>query len=242
MNQFSRREAARVVGLGAAMIAAGSGKAATLRINEGYALDHVVWTVPDLEEGVALIAELTGVKPVSGGHGLNRTQPHNALISLGGGSYLEIFSPLRAFGEGGKWTDLVADGRPHVASHAFRVEDRFKKLLSAFPVSGISHTPAKAMGRVRPDGGRLDWELIHLEGSALPVLPFFIDWLGSKPHPSLSSPQGVTIKRFEVVHPQAEEIRRIYKALGVTTPVIHGDKPSVNLELRGLKGTVLLSS
>ena len=241
MTDFSRRDATRLLGLGAALLASGGVEAAGT--NKRFELDHIVWAVPDLDEGVALITELTGVAPVSGGIAPGRTAPHNALLALGGGSYLEVFSPTRATGNGGKWGELITDGKPHVASYALRVEDHFAALLGAFPVKGVAHSDPRPMGRVRPDGGKLNWELVHLIDTPLaPVLPFFIDWLGSKPHPSESSPRGITIDRIEVAHPQADELVRIHRALGIETPVLRGDKPAIHLLLNAPKGKVWLST
>ena len=55
-------------------------------------IDHIVIGIHDLEKGIASIEDLTGVKPVYGGaHPSLGT--HNALISLGNRTYLEILAP-----------------------------------------------------------------------------------------------------------------------------------------------------
>src|SRR4051812_44631863 len=55
-------------------------------------LDHIVVAIRDLDEGIAEFARLTGVTASVGGQHPGRgTQ--NALVSLGGGSYLEIIAP-----------------------------------------------------------------------------------------------------------------------------------------------------
>ena len=54
--------------------------------------DHFVVGISDLDKGMNLIEEMTGVRPVYGGvHPTIGT--HNALISLGDHTYLEIIAP-----------------------------------------------------------------------------------------------------------------------------------------------------
>lgn len=251
MADYSRRDVSRFVGLGLsagllgggapAMAAPAKGKGKPPIARLGLQLDHIVWAVPDLDEGIRTIADLTGVEPVSGGKAPGREQSHNALISLGGGSYLEIFSPARA-GGGGRWGRLIEDGQPRIVSYALQVRDRFAQLKSAIAARNYSFTGPRAMGRVRPDGGAVNWELLNVAGTPLDdALPFFIDWLGSTPHPSESSPQGVTIDSFVVAHPKGAELADIYRGLGIGTPVLGSNKASINLLLDTPRGKVWLS-
>lgn len=249
MSDYSRRDVSRFVGLGLGAGLLGSGtvamaapaKAKPANPAPGLQLDHIVWAVPDLDEGIRTIAELTGIEPVSGGKAPGREQSHNALISLGGGSYLEIFSPARA-GGGGRWGKLVEDGHPRIVSYALQVTDRFAQLKASIAAGGYSFTGPRAMGRVRPDGGAVNWELLNVAGTPLDdALPFFIDWLGSAPHPSESSPKGATIDSFVVAHPKAAELADIYRGLGVGTPVLRSNKVSINLVLDTPRGKVWLS-
>lgn len=248
MMDLSRRELSRLLGIGAAATLAGG---ATLvraaesvttpnTATENLPLDHVVWAVPDLEKGVEMITDLTGVEPVSGGRSPGRDRSHNALLTFGNGSYLEIIAPGNT-GMVGGWADRVKDGEAHIVDYALRTTDRFAKLRAAIAASGFSATEPRPMGRVRPDGGALNWELLNVKGTPLDdALPFFIDWLGSAPHPSENSPGGLTLDSFSVAHPQAEELAKIFTSLGISTPVQRSNRHTINLTFTGPKGQVFL--
>lgn len=255
MKGLTRRDAARLLGfgIGAGLVGApalanaaplggddAGGQAAKTRTQ----LDHIVWAVPDLDAAVDHIEKITGIRPVSGGISPGRSAPHNALFALGNGSYFEVFSPVRATGGAGtRWQAAIADGQPHIVSYAVTVTDGFADLLPRIPGSGVGHTAPRPMGRVKPDGNHLKWELVHLNSHPLSEsLPFFIDWKGSRPHPSEDSPAGVTLERFEIGHPEVEELRRIFNQLNIDFPVVWSAKPSIVATLRGPKGLVRLES
>src|SRR6185295_9043739 len=71
--------------------------AATLAAAHPYStagIDHIMIGVADLDAGIAAFERVTGVAPVRGGrHPMRGTE--NALVSLGGGAYLEIIAPQR---------------------------------------------------------------------------------------------------------------------------------------------------
>ena len=56
-------------------------------------LDHLVWCVNSVSEGMDMFEALTGVRPCTGGQHLG-LGTHNALVSLGDGLYLEILASL----------------------------------------------------------------------------------------------------------------------------------------------------
>lgn len=249
MTDYSRRDFSRLIGaagLGAGLLGSASvaHAAAGTTPKSGDAkdwlpIDHIVWAVPDLERGVAQIAELTGLTPVSGGPGHGRDRPHNALLGLGNGAYLEVIAP--GIGGSGPWLEQINDNAPRIVSHARRITDRFARLKQVLKDKGYKHSDVRAMGRTTPDGNRLDWELLNFAGTGFERdLPFFIDWLKSDPHPADSAPQGVTIESFSLAHPQADRVGKIYADLGIDMPVYASDKRGYNLVLNTPKGKVFL--
>ena len=57
----------------------------------GREIDHIVYCVPDLENGIDYIEELLGIRPVFGGRHLSNGTK-NALLNLGDNCYLEILA------------------------------------------------------------------------------------------------------------------------------------------------------
>ena len=188
MPKMTRRQFNRLMSLGLPGLSLIAGHAfAQDRSARGGkpVMDHIIWIVPDLEEGRRMFQEMTGVGSVLGGITPGRPSSHNALASLGNGAYLEIFSPRIAMSNG-RWLDMVnKDGKPHLVSYALRVEDRFAALQKNIPASGLKGNGPRSMGRDRPDGIAMRWQLMTVAGSSVDLsLPFFIDWLDTRPHPS----------------------------------------------------------
>jgi hypothetical protein len=101
-------------------------------------IDHIILGVPNLDEGMRAFETRTGVKPLRGGrHPLRGTE--NALVSLGGGVYLEIIAPQPEAKANEMVTALRALKRPTLVGWAVHVpeeKDAAAKLASAgFKVS-----------------------------------------------------------------------------------------------------------
>ena len=203
-------------------------------------LDHILWAAPDLGAGEKIIESLTGVAPARGGsHPGFGTR--NSLMGLDSGIYLEIISPDPAQDlEGNRGGRIAALPRPGIMTFAIRSDD-LDTLSAAARREGLSLQGPVAMSRDRPDGVRLDWTILYLEDSRFgEAIPFVIDW-GASPHPSESVPAGCQLRSFAVLHPNADELARLYAALDIPVPVKRGAYPGFVAELATPNGDVVLT-
>jgi Glyoxalase-like domain len=203
-------------------------------------LDHILWAAPDLGAGEKIIETLTGVAPARGGvhPGLGT---RNSLMNLDSGIYFEIISPDPAQNlEGNRGGRIAALPRPGIMTFAIRSDD-LEALSAAARREGLSLLGPVAMSRDRPDGGRLDWTILYLEDSRFgEAIPFVIDW-GTSPHPSESVPAGCQLRSFAVLHPEADELARIYNALEIPVPVKRSAHPGFVAEFTTPVGDVVLT-
>lgn len=203
-------------------------------------LDHILWAVPDLGAGEKIILNLTDVAPARGGsHPGFGTR--NSLMGLDSGIYFEIISPDPAQDlKGNRGCRIAALVRPGIMTFAIRSDD-LDALSAAARREGLSLQGPVAMSRHRPDGVRLEWSILYLEDSRFgEAIPFVIDW-GISPHPSESVPVGCQLRSFAVLHPEADELTRLYGALEIPVPVKRGAYPGFVAELATPNGDVVLT-
>lgn len=196
-------------------------------------LDHLIYAVEELGEGIDRIEGLLGVRPAVGGRH-PRWGTRNALLSLGPGRYLEVVSldpesPRRpqpfGLGEAGLpritgW--MIAATLPEAAAEAIRC--------------GLDPGEPEAMERVRPDGSRVEWRLaVRLDRPGDGLVPALIDWGGST-HPSRSAPPGAGIESLTLHHPRPREIEAMLAAVGVAAAVRLAPKPRIAAVLRDARG------
>ncbi len=203
-------------------------------------IDHLVYGVPELEAGVALLREQFGVSAVYGGRHEGRGT-HNALLGLGGDAYLEVIAPdpSQPSNPGGRRFLLEDLDRPRLITFAVRVrglEQRRARAVSR----GYDPGPVTAMSRRRPDGALLRWQLCRApEPPFGGVVPFLIDW-GATPSPAHSAPAGCRLDRLQVAHPDPDRVRQVLHAIDVTIPAERGPAPALHAELQTPRGRVML--
>jgi hypothetical protein len=205
-------------------------------------LDHILLGAPDLEEGALRFETLTGVRPATGGsHAGFGTR--NRLASLGEGLYFEVIAPDPAQPAAATRAErLSAMPGPALVGYCLRA-DGFDGLAGAVAAAGLRSREPVDMSRVRADGVRLQWSILHLEhpDGTDAGLPFLIDWKGS-PHPSLSTPAGCRLKRFVALHPDADRLAAAFRALGVALEVSRALRPGCLAELDTPCGPAVLTS
>jgi hypothetical protein len=205
-------------------------------------VDHLVYTVPDLQQGIDTAEKLFGVRATPGGQhpGLGT---RNALVALGPASYLEIIGP-------------DPDQPKPAGPRRFGIDDLKAPHLLTWVAKGKSletfATDAKAHGidlgavipgsRKRPDGVELKWTYTDPQTVlADRLIPYFIDW-GSSPHPSATAAKGVTLLGLRAEHPEAAKVQKMLTELGLHLAVTRGPKPSIIATFDSPKGKVELKS
>jgi hypothetical protein len=206
----------------------------------GMEIDHIICGVADLVAGIGAMEDLLGVRAAMGGKHLG-LGTHNALLSLGGGAYLEIIAPDPEQPNPSRplpW-GLAALREPRLLTWAVKAPD-IEAQAERAKAAGVDVGPVLRMSRERPDGTRLEWALTFREqplGDGL--VPFLIAWEPG-PHPSETSPGGCRLGSLRGEHPEADRIAGMLAAVGVEMEVSRGERPMLIATVEGGRGVVEL--
>ena len=206
------------------------------------AVDHLLLGAPALEKAMAWFADMAGVHPAIGGsHPGMGTR--NALVSLGAQRYLEIIAPDPAQTQFNFQIDLRALTGPRLVTWAASTRD-VDAVAAAARSAGFNVFGPRDGSRTRLDGSTLRWRSVgvHADFRAATVdpVPFFIQWAPGSAHPSGDSPQGCTLVRLELRHPDADRLRRALAALGVEAAVATAESAGMRAVMTTPKGEVRL--
>lgn len=202
-------------------------------------VDHLVVAIRSLPEGVAEFERLLGVEATIGGKHPGRGT-ENALVSLGGGTYLEIIAPQE--GATLSPTDEPMRGldRLRIIGWAVSVSDA-TAAANTLKTAGFATTPLQPGSRVTPSGESLQWTTFGLvDGFA--VAPFFINWGASTKHPSTTSPGGCELTRLTITDPRHENLSRALGALHVSRVLYAQGTPRIEAALRCGTRTAILTT
>ncbi|HEV8581569.1 MAG TPA: VOC family protein [Thermoanaerobaculia bacterium] len=201
-------------------------------------IDHVIVGIADLDQGIRLLTELTGVAPERGGQHPGRgTQ--NALLSLGPRTYLELIAPVSGPPPEMQFLSSLQQLTPIGWAIGTKDLDATKGRLEA---AGFKVTAPRDGSRVRPDGKVLQWRTAGLEDVPGELTPFLIEWSAQTAHPATTSPGGCTLESIEIVVPQVEKLNQLVAELRLGAAVRSGATPELSLTLACPKGQVALSS
>jgi hypothetical protein len=203
-------------------------------------LDHILLGCNDLDRGIELVEENTGVRPAIGGVHPGRGT-RNALLSLGERRYLEVIAPDPAQSEIVHFPQLRSMIDPRLIGWAVHPPDitavakqlRENKIAFAGPEDG---------SRKRPDGRILNWKTINLADDRHGLLPFFIEWSADTVHPSKDAPAQCTLDYLEILSDEPDELSATMKRLGLDLLVQRSDKPCLRALITGPKGDLGLST
>jgi hypothetical protein len=175
-------------------------------------IDHLVFAAPRLETGMDLIADRLGVRPVRGGRH-PAWGSHNALVSLGPRTYLEIIAPDPELPRPGRGVIFGMETLREPGLVTWALRDEALERTAAVPGPGLG--PVQSGRRARPDGTVLAWRLT--DPYAMPLdgaVPFLISW-GSSPHPAGTAPRAGDLLGLRIEHPDPNRVRTSLAALGL---------------------------
>jgi hypothetical protein len=203
-------------------------------------VDHLVYSAPDLQRGIAQVEARLGVRATQGGQHPGRGT-RNALIALGPATYLEIIGPdpeqpapqaPRVF----RIDELQA---PQLVTWAAKAHD-LEQMVRKAERQGITLGVVSAGSRQRPDGVRLAWRYTNPRTVlADGLVPFFIDW-GQTPHPAQGAAPGATLVELRAEHPEPTRVQSLLARLGIALRVTSGAGPALIATIDGPRGRVEL--
>ncbi|MEM7333610.1 MAG: VOC family protein [Chloroflexota bacterium] len=209
-------------------------------------IDHIIYTTPDLQQGIDEIEALFGERPYFGGQHLGKGS-HNALLSLGKDVYLEIIAPDPQQPEPESSRSFALDSRskPQLATWAAATNDMSAIIEQAIQ-AGYDPGKLTAGGRLTDDGVQLSWQSTRRveasQGKTPPgdwLIPFVIYW-GDTPHPASSKPSQCRLITLEATHPNPASIQQMLSALGLTIQVTQSDQIGLKATLDTPNGRVVL--
>ena len=223
-------------------------------------IDHLVFVVPSLKEAIDELEAKTGVRPAVGGRHLG-LGTHNAFLSVGGGSYLELFAPDPEATVPLKSLIGVDGPKPRLSTFCCdagaigldNLVDKFKTITEG-PVRELLPTSIESGSRTNEaDGTTISWRIAvdkhTVPSDDLPMggmLPFYIDWGDCRDvRPATTAPPGCVLKKLTAYHPNPSALQHAVNEIGSglegLLTVVEGPEPKLVATLDTPNGEVQLS-
>jgi len=146
----------------------------------GFMLDHIVIAVADLDRAIADYRQLGFTVNAGGVH--HGGVSHNALVVFADGSYFELIAYLKPAPDV-RWWKLLSSAGEGFVDFALCPENTAKDAADARQ-RGLEIDGPIEGGRLRPDGVRLDWQIVRPKTTDLPF------WCGDVTPRNLRVPDG----------------------------------------------------
>ncbi|WP_394749048.1 VOC family protein [Spongiimicrobium salis] len=178
-------------------------------------LDHIVYSVFDLDKAIEDFEALLGVRPIFSGHH-SSFGTKNALINLTDGAYLELLAIDTANTAvlPPRWMGIDLLSKPCISRWALKTTAIEKD-------SRILQRHDEKMGQLvggsrnTEKGKLLQWDLtLPLAAPEVELVPFSIDWSKSETHPTQELPDmGCKLIKITATHPYPETYTSIFEQL-----------------------------
>jgi hypothetical protein len=197
-------------------------------------IDHILLGIDDLDRGMKAFEEATGVKPVSGGKHPRGT--HNALVSLGDGTYVEIIAVQKGIEPPEDFAGLAQLHTLTPIGWAVSSQDS-AQLRSRLEAAGMAVTDPAPGSRTTPAGKTLSWQTFGLKDN-FEEAPFFIVWSAQTAHPSTTSPGGCRLQQWRIAGPHQKNLEQLRRTLELRVEVAEAKATAMRLSLTCPKGAV----
>ena len=202
----------------------------------GNWIDHLVLAAPSLDVGRAAVADLLGVEPVLGGaHPGAGT--HNALLSLGAPTYLEVIArdPAQADAPPSPLIPHDLGDEPRLVAFAVGCDDVDATVadLRAAGLTGVGDP--YGMSRQRPDGVVLSWRLTFIGGRPGGATPFLLSW-DSGGSPAYDAPAGGRLVKLRAGDADPPAASLLMDVLGIDVSIEPSPTPRLEATITTVRG------
>jgi len=197
-------------------------------------LDHIILGCSDLDRGIDLLEQNTGVRPTFGG-------VHPGRLSLGERRYLEIMAPDPKQQDIVRFPQIRQMTNPRLIGWAVHTGD-IAAAAKRLRENQIAFQGPDDGSRKRPDGRVLHWKTLNLADDRHGLLPFFIEWSADSLHPSADAPAGCRLEYFKVMNPDRDELSQAFQRIGIDVPVERSDRARLVGLISGPKGDLGVST
>ncbi len=166
---------------------------------------------------------------------------HNALLSLGPATYLEIIAPDPDLPEPDSGFMFgIKDGQEsRIVTWALQTES-ITELAATAIEADVPIGAVETGSREAPDGTVLAWQLSNpYEMPFDGAVPFLINW-GATPQPAGATPAGGELTGFRLEHPEHDKVREALAALGVDIDIDKSDECTLIATIETNRGIIEL--
>lgn len=204
-------------------------------------IDHIVYSVLDLEGACKQFEQLSGVKPVFGGY--HTTQgTKNALVGLGNNQYLEFLAidSMNTSIQPPRWMGIDLLTKSQITRLAVK-SDNLSDDISILKKANPKMDKCSGGSRKSDDGTLLNWELsMPLATPEVEILPFLINWSAAQSHPSIQLSNYCKLIGLYATHPNPNTIQPTLKTLNVDFRIEQSETISIKAKLESPKGIIEL--
>jgi len=202
-------------------------------------IDHLVYTVPDLEAAMDWFEKLSGIRPTFGGY--HTTQgTKNAVINLGNSRYLELLAAdeeNKAI-QPPRWMGVDFLEKAQMTRWSLKSND--------LPTdSTILKEYQQEMGTIQggqrktTSGNLLTWEMIMpLAAPQIEVMPFMTDWQHSAVHPTDAMGEQCELISMAFTHPNPNLLQPTLAKLGLDIALTQGSNIGIKVKIKCPKGII----